>query len=421
MNHYHIQLIEDPQWVSYCVENECSFRNHARGYVCQTHCSEHKCSASGCSAVEVMVARARRHAGPAEFSCPVVALLDFHKPQVEFRGPWYMPNAGDSIEMGYGATECEPHAPLARAMTEAEENHLILKAAIPAMIALFSTLLTEDFARQYETVDESRSLYASSNAPCFSWMARICELAESVRLAAEPELPCSGDTASVVQDAVLKSTAAMSTLYNSRDDKIKSFMRKVACKYNDKNVTRKDFYNTVVMLTLCLFPYLKHRVLGELFNNRTLVIMCFDKTLAKHHQWSMLATCIHQHMNRPESKIGILTDGRDLGARLPAVTRVTLEKCISEARYSAEDIGMSLGQTRGHRDCSRLRERTGVRGADPSPTRQKSETETGPRAGKKRRPCLTGFYGRHEDDARLEDKVPRLEQGEHSPHVSSGQ
>lgn len=319
-----------------------------------------------------------------------------------------MPDKGDSIEMGYCAIECQPDGPLS-SVTEAEKNHLVLKASLPVMVALFSTLLTEEFLRQYETEDKSQGLYASSNAPRSSWMTQICELAEAIRLKPKPELPCSRDMASVVKDAVLRSAVAISTLYNSHDDKIKSFMRKVTCKYNDKNATRVDFYTMVVMLALCLFPYLKHRVLGDRFNNRTLVILCFDKTLTKHHHWSTLATHIHQHVNRPESRRGVLSDDRDLGDSLPVVAAVTLEKYISEASYSSsEDNEMSVSQTSPRGDYSQgvRGDQTDARRADCSPLRRKTETE--PLVRKRRKPCSAGYYGTH-DDGRLEGKVPRLD------------
>ncbi|KAE8277786.1 hypothetical protein D5F01_LYC24197 [Larimichthys crocea] len=357
----------------------------------------------------MMVTSTRYQTGSSECSCPVVTLLDFHKPQVEFRGPYYMPDKGDSIEMGYGAIECQPDGPLS-CVTEAEQNHLVLKAGLPVMVALFSTLLTKEFLSQYEMEERSQGL--SSNAPRSSWMARICELAEAIRLKPKPELPCSRDMASVVKDAVLRSAVAISTLYNSHDDKIKSFMRKVTCKYNDKSATRVDFYTMVVMLALCLFPYLKHRILGDRFNNRTLVILCFDKTLTKHHHWSTLATHIHRHVNRPESRCGVLSDGRDLCDFLPVVATVTLEKYISEASYSsAEDDQMSLSQTSPRGDYSQgaRGDQTDARRADCSPLCRKTETETEPLVTRKRRkPCSAGYYGAHDDDGRLEAKVPRV-------------
>ncbi|KAJ8009907.1 hypothetical protein DPEC_G00069040 [Dallia pectoralis] len=88
----------------------------------------------------------------------------------------------------------------------------------------------------------------------------------------------------------------------------------------------------VVMLALCFFPYLKHRVLGDLFNNKTLVLMCFDKTRSRHSQWSTLSTYIHLHANQPEFVNRVLS-GSNLGTSLPIVVTVTLDKYMSDASY----------------------------------------------------------------------------------------
>lgn len=409
MNHTHIQLIDDPQWVSRCVENECSFRDHIQGYVCRTHCSRHICSDVSCSLIQTMVTRTRYQTNLLESSCPVTALLVFHKPQVEFRGSYYMPDRGDSIENGYGAIE---HAPVpVLCYSEEDSNHLILKASLPAMIALFSTALSHEFSRQYEIVDKSQRLNTLPNTPSFSWMAKIFELAEAIQFTAKPELSCSEEMSLVVKDAVLKSTVAISTLFDSRDDKINRFMKRLKCKYNDKYAKRAHFHTMVVMLTLCFFPYLKHRVLGELFNNRALVLMCFDKTRTRHHQWSTLSTHIHLHVNRPEIVRRVLSNS-DLGCSLPVVVTVTLEKYILDATYSSNETMCSMAHSPTHRehhdhhDQSTFRNQTDAR-PEPSLHRTRNETKKDKsRTRKRRTPCSTGYYEMYE--GRLEEKVVHL-------------
>lgn len=317
-----------------------------------------------------------------------------------------MPDRGDSIEMGYGAIEYEPETGLC--CSEVDGNHLILKASLPVMIALFSTALTEEFGRQYEIIDKNQGVNTSSSTPSFSWMAKIFELAEVIQFKTKPELRCSGEMSSVVKDAVLKSAVAISTLFNSRNNKINRFMKKVTCKYNDKHAKRADFYTMVVMLALCFFPYLKHRVLGDLFNNRTLVIMCFDKTRTRHNQWSTLSTHIHLHVNQPEF-VKRVQSNSDLGSSLPVVVTVTLEKYISDASYSENESSMSHSQTprdhHEHLEPSEVRNQTDTR-LDSSLHRKKKKKNK-PLMGKRRTPCSTGYYETHE--GRLEEKVMRLQ------------
>ena len=375
-------------------------------------CSRHVCSDVSCSLIKAMVTRTRYQASSLESSCPVTALLIFHKPQVEFRGPYYMPDRGDSIENGYGATEHAPVPVLCYSEEEEQDvNHLILKASLPAMISLFSTALTHRFGRQYEIVDKCQRSNTSPNTPSFSWMAKTFELAEAIQFTARPQLCCSREMSSVVKDAVLKSAVAISTLFNSRDDKINRFMKKLTCKYNDRCAKRDDFHTMVVMLTLCFFPYLKHRVLGELFNNRALVLMCFDKTRTRHNQWSTLATHIHLHVNRPEIVRRLLFNS-DLGGSLPVVVSVTLDKYISDATYSdtyaattttSNETYFIMAHSPNQHKPSTVRSLTEAR-PEPSLHRRMDEIKNDkPRKRKRRTSCSTGYYEMHE--GRLEDKT----------------
>ena len=436
MHHCHIQLIDDPQWVSYCVENGCSFRDHIQGYVCRTHCSRHLCSVSSCSLIKNMVAHT--HRGPSESPCPVADLLLFHKPQLEFRGPCDIPERGASIQTGYGAMEYEPGPSLRH--WEMDSNDPVLKASIALALALFSTMLTPDFCRQYEIIDRSQgSNISTTNGMSVLWMAKVFELAELIQSNPEPELHCSREMSSVVKEAVLKNTVAISTLFDSRDRNIARFMKKVTCKYNHKHTKGAEFYTMIIMLTLCLFPHLRHRVLDSLFNNRTLVLMCFDKTRTRHSQWSTLSTHIHLHVNRREFQKRVLTN-RDLYSFLPVVLAVTLDNYIASASYMEEVDSMPLGQTtRDHgedlpydpetppyedKDCTPLldrttRDHTENHGEDlpcdpdtqldSSQSLKKKKTKNTKNTktrktilGKRKRPCTPCHYEMHE--GRLEEK-----------------
>lgn len=357
MDHYHTELIEDPQWVSHCVKNECSFRDHIQGYVCRTHCSKHVCSGSTCSLIRAMVTKSRYSSEPQQ--CPVVDLLVFHKPDVEFRGAYYTP--GDT-EPGYGAMDTR------KILGYSDEDlfHLTLKSRLPVMIALFSTALTQEFTRQYDRINRTR--IANTGVTCSAWMSTILQLAET---------------------AVLKTAMGVSSLFSSQDDKIKRFVKKMTFRYNDKHAKRVEFYIMVVMLTLCLFPYLKHRVLGDQFNNRTLVHMCFDKTHTSHSQWSTLSSHIHLHVKQPEFIRRVCASKPSLGNSLAVVVTVMLDEYMMKSQYS--DKEMSQAQTLEHRGHATHLTLGGKDTADPA-VRRKRKTA-----------CSSGFYELHK--GRLEAKV----------------
>ena len=355
-----------------------------------------------------MATRTRYQVRPSESLCPVAALLAFQKPELEFRGTYYK---GDTLEVGYGAMENNPGTHPCD--MDLDVNSLMLKASLPVMIALFSTALSDDFARQYETINKTRGSNNSSNEPRFSWSTKIFKLAEVIQFAGKHTLHCTGDMASVVTDAVLKSAVAISTLFDSRNDRIRRFMRKVTCKYNDKHSKRADFYTMVVMLALCLFPYLKHRGLCDLFKNRTLVIMCFDKTRTRHNQWSTLSTHVHLHANQPEFVKRVLSNS-DLRSSLPIVVTVTLDKYMSDASYSGTgtEIESVSQHDRSPRDHSeQMRKTRKVRKLPrrrPESLSSFHKTKTSaPHAEKRKKPRYAGFHERHEGE--FEENVIRLE------------
>lgn len=400
MNHCHIELIDDPQWVSYCVERECSFRDNVHGYLCRAHCTRHVCTGFSCAMVKQMATRTQYRTEGVS-ACPVTDLLVFHKPQMEFRGAYYMPNRDDVLELGYGGLECESATGLCR--TELEGNQIILKASLPAMIALFSTALSDRFAREYESQNNARGPpNVSSGAACSSWMTIVFDLAKEIELKPRAELSCRRDNTPIVREAALKSAAAMVTLFESRNEKIARFMKKLVCKYNDKHRERTEFYAMVIMVTLCFFPYLKHRVLGEVFNNRTLVIMCFDKTITKHSQWSTLSTHIHLHVNQPEFVKGVLLNS-DLATALPVIVTVTLDKYMSDAIYPQDKV---VSKRQPEKQCCSDPGATTSNGGPKLPVTAKRD-----RGGKllvARKRTKSSFAGYYEDhEGRLTRKCPK--------------
>lgn len=113
-------------------------------------------------------------------------------------------------------------------------------------------------------------------------------------------------------------------------------MRKLACKYNEKHVIRTGFYTMVVMVSLFLFPYLKHRVLGDMLDNRTLVIMFFNKAITKHNQWSSLSMHVHLHANDTAFAKRIHPTRPDERKRLPTAVSAILDTYISNAVLRGE-------------------------------------------------------------------------------------
>lgn len=379
MFHFHTQITQEPDWVACCVEKQCSFGNHNCRYICPIHYSMHICSVSSCFVIRAMVRQNCSHIESTE--CPVAALVTFRTPELEFRGPH---DTRASIEVGYSAPQCPSGAP--GAGMETEGYHMLLKACIPITVALFSTLLTEEFKFEYDSIHWSKGPNRTL------WMTKISESAKRIELEVKPKLYCSKDYSSVVKEAVLKTTVAIASLFGSQDKKTRGFTKKMTLKYNDKLGRRTDFYTYMVMLGLCFFPYLKHNELDELFESKTLVLMCFDKTHTRHKHWSKLSTLIHLHVHQRAFTERFLID-QDFSQYLPIVVIVTLEKCIMDASYTDymnEDPNQGKTHEKKRKMCSQ-------------------NTQHGNRKAlirKRRKPCPSAYY--EMDGARLEEKVTRL-------------
>lgn len=337
-------LIDDPQWVSYCVEHACRFSSEAAGYVCRDHCSRHVCSTAGCSLLRNMVDWTKRATAPPS-ECPVEQLLVFRKLQVEFRSSYYIPYRDHGAECGYGGVECDSGLN-AVSPRDPDANQIILTASVPVTVALFATILTPQFHEEYQRVHhDTGSSITTTGASRSSWMAATLSLAREVAFTSEFSLTCSREALGVVRDAAMRNAAALSTLFDCKDGNINRFMRKMACKYNEKHVHRTGFNAMVIMVSLCLFPYLKHRVLGDMFDNRTVVIMFFDKAITKHNQWSSLSTHIHLHANDVSFVKRVLTDSGKRNT-LPSVITATLDTYIRNAVLGNEMHDSVLGTQR---------------------------------------------------------------------------
>ncbi|KAL4008346.1 hypothetical protein ACER0C_002198 [Sarotherodon galilaeus] len=391
-----VGLIDDPQWVSYCVENACTFSSsssEALGHVCRNHCSRHVCSGPGCTLVRDMVDWTKRKRLPPP-ECPVEQLLVFRKPQVEFRASYHMPSRDPSLELGYGGLEYMSGRNTAPP-PNTDLNQMILTASLPVTVALFATLLTRDFSDEYRRVHYDRgSTSTSIGVLCSPWMDITLSLAKEVAFRSAFPLRCSREYLSVIRDAAFSNAVAVSTLFDCKEGKINRFMRKLAGRYNEKHVSRTGFYTMVTMVSLCLFPYLKHRVLGNMFDNRTLVIMFFDKAITKHNQWSSLSTHVHLHANDTAFAKRVHLTNPDKQKRLPTAVSAILDTYISNAvlRQEMDDSDLANG-----RQCNdpKPTEETAEKGSvsDRATARQTKRLSSRKRKG----PCYGGYYEDNSD------------------------
>lgn len=393
-------LIDDPQWVSYCVEGACRFVSEAAGYVCRDHCARHVCSTAGCNLLRNMVDWTKSEKAPSS-ECPVEQLLVFHKPQVEFRSSYYMPTRDPGEEFGYGGLECESILNPASSH-DTDVNQIILTAAVPVTVALFSTILSPEFYEEYRHVHYDRGPTSiTSIGPLRSrWMTVTLSLGREVAVKSAYSMKCSREYLGVVRDAAFRNCVAISTLFDCKDGKINRFMRKMACKYNEKHAFRPGFDAMVVMVSLCLFPYLKHRVLGDMFDNRSLVIMFFDKAITKHNQWSSLSTHIHLHANDASfvKRVHLTDSGKK--TTLPSVVAATLDTYIGNAVLSRDmDYGI-LGNERGdHNKSTNVEEKNKDVAFGHATERKKAKGSSRKRKGS----CYGEYY---EDNAdRIGSKV----------------
>ncbi|KAK2814519.1 hypothetical protein Q5P01_000318 [Channa striata] len=149
------------------------------------------------------------------------------------RGPEASYGAGGPAPVGPGRG-CRPSTE-----EELDAVALVLKSCLPAMIALFSTLLTDEFLREYEVADRGQAPVAGPQ----SWTARMFRAADRVRFGGRAELGLAGEwQASVVREATLRSAVAVSTLFASREPRIERFVKRMVCRHNDKRAKRADFY-----------------------------------------------------------------------------------------------------------------------------------------------------------------------------------
>lgn len=321
MNHFHSMLIDDCQWVAHCVEARCSFVNTGYGYVCPWHNTIHRCILGECALVNGMTTLA----DDCGSSCLVAYSAAFRTPELEFNGSYYVANTDNAVE-GYGSVHASQRVV---SQTIDMEGHVpTLKAAVPALIALFATMETEEFRRDYQRIADNKSSWhcphGSGHSP---WTNVVIERTKRlVDSSVAQDLHIKAVVEGAVKDLVLRSVVALCTMFDSPYNNILRFMRKVTCKHHDSETSEFDFYVLVIMAALCTFPYLRHDLCVEL-DVKILVVMCFDKTATKHNQWSNLSTYVHQHANRAEflKRVACTDTAR---AWLPTIIRETVDDYI---------------------------------------------------------------------------------------------
>lgn len=325
MSHFHSTLIDDTQWVAHCVDSHCSFVNTGYEYVCPRHNALHRCNNRDvCVLVNNMSttdATARRD----DRECRVALSSLFRAPEVEFCGAYYVNNANNAAD-GYGSvhvTRC-----VTSQNNDMEAHVPLLKAAVPALVMLFATLETEDFKRDYQRVARNKSTWHCPHGTGHSpWTNAVID--QTKRLL-EGSLPVTARiptaAAAAVKDVASRSAVALCTLFDSPHKIILRFMCKVASKYHGLEKSELDFYVFVIMAALCTFPYLNHELCARL-DVKILVVMCFDKTVTKHNQWSRFSTYVHQHANRP-TFLARVARREAAHAWLPTIIRKTIDDCV---------------------------------------------------------------------------------------------
>lgn len=327
MSHFHSMLIDDIQWVAHCVDSRCSFVNTGYEYVCPRHNATHRCNNRDVCVLVNGMSIGTDDTTQREDECRVALSSSFRAPEVEFCGAYYVNNTDNAAD-GYGSVHVTRR--VTSQNNDMEAHVPLLKAAVPALVMLFATLETEEFKRDYQRVARNKSTWHCPHGTGHSpWTNAVIDQTKRLlggSLPATARIPAA--SAVVVKDAASRSAVALCTLFDSPHKIISRFMCKVACKYHGLEKSELDFYVLVIMAALCTFPYLNHELCARL-DVKILVVMCFDKTVTKHNQWSRFSTYVHQHANRPNFLTRV-APGNASHAWLSTIIRETIDDCVTK-------------------------------------------------------------------------------------------
>lgn len=299
------------------------FAEQRNGYVCSKHSTLHRCSSFTCTMIYEMV----DHIECGEFKCPILDLVSFRKPDLEYGSSYCPRNKVDSIWCEYGSL-------LVTRKNKSQSLNMcvnipILKTGLPVLISLFTTLTSIEFIKDYEIATKRKTLYNCPHGTDPSrWMSVVIARAKELAAGSVVKTTNPNMDLQVIRDIVTRSTVAMISMFETRYDIISRFMRRVMCKHQEFERHENEFYIMIIMATLCCFPYLHHE-LCTVFDVKILVNMYFDKRFTKHNQWSTLSTYLHQHANRTAFQKRVLRF--DVASRhLPVIIKVTLNDYLKK-------------------------------------------------------------------------------------------
>ena len=320
--HHHQDLHYSPEWTHMCLIYRCNFVQHGDAYLCLEHSAVHICSPSSCRETTLM---AHESLGPE--GCPFVALLIFKKPQVEFRGPDYLPG-NPGAEPGYS---CPKHfcsrnwskeTSSIDGLIEAREK--LLKLSVPVLVALYRTLITSKFKAHYE-VSSSNNVSMKTK----SWMVLVSSRAKEMIDKGHTTCPTNPALRTAVREATLKTLTGFAHVFQAQT--APRFVNELMVKYNTTQVKQKlwlQLVTMIVILALCLHSHIEHGPRYKKFLPKTLAILFFDKDLAPHKCWSNLSKLI----SRDAKQINLLfcrPDQRN-NLLLPAVVTAILDDMLDE-------------------------------------------------------------------------------------------
>lgn len=323
--HYHAEFLDSPEWTQMCLRNKCTFVQHGDGYACQDHFSVHNCSPSSCRKTALM---AQECFGPK--GCPFVSLLTFQKPQLEFRGPDYLPG-NPGAEPGYSSLNEMGSRNRSKTVCKEQDGLMemrekLLKVSVPVLVALYVTLVTRTFKAHYED-SSSNSVSARTN----SWMVLVSRRAKAMVDKGRTTRPTNSALRTAVRNATLHALTGFAHIFQAQT--APRFVNELMVKYNATQVNQKlwiQLVTMIIILALCLHSHVEHGPEYNRFLPKTLTILFFDKDLAPHKRWSNLSKLI----SRDAKQIKLLFRKRNErnSLPLPAVVTAILDDMLADTR-----------------------------------------------------------------------------------------
>ena len=259
--------------------------------------------------------------------CPFVALLTFKKPQIEFRGPDYLPgNPGAEPSYSCFKHMCSRNWSNETSSIDSliELREKLLKVSVPVLVALYMTLVTRTFKAHYE---DSSSNNVSTRSK--SWMVLVYRRAKSMIGKGRTTCPTSSSLRTAVREATLNALTGFAYIFQAQT--APRFVNELMVKYNTTQVKQKSWLQLVTMLVilaLCLHSHIEHGPRYKTFLPKTLAILFFDKDLAPQKRWSNLSKLISR--DAKQIKLLFHRPNQRNSLALPAVVTAVLDDMLSE-------------------------------------------------------------------------------------------